>query len=167
MNMSDVQKKRIRAGHQAASTGIIAQVRDTLQASEKNYSRLQQQLQALKDKLEVLWSLDAEILDSIAPTEEDVSSEIEGADIVREEIEVAVIDIEMALEREKCSNATTLERNPYLPLPLIKCEQVGHHVQRTFPDLRTFLTKFLAERCQHLLFLFHFIGNLICSMGAK
>lgn len=110
--MSDVQKKRIRAGHRAASTGIIAQVRDTLQASEKNYSRLKQQLQALKDKLEVLWSLDAEILNSVAPTEEDESLEIEGADIVREEIEVAVIDIETALEREKCFNATTLERKP-------------------------------------------------------
>ena len=71
---------------------------------------------------------DAEILDSVALAEEDASGEIEGADIVREKLEVAVIDIEMALQREKHSNSTMLERESVsFPLPLIKCEQVHHH----------------------------------------
>ena len=39
-----------------------------------------------------------------------MSGEIEGADIVKEDIEIAVIDIEMALEREKCSDATTQKK---------------------------------------------------------
>ena len=55
------------------------QVRNTLKASEKNYLKLKQQLQVLRDKLELLQGLDAEILDSVALAEEDVSGEIEGA----------------------------------------------------------------------------------------
>ena len=66
------KKKRIRAGHRASVTRIIAQVQQALESEELNSSKLKQQLQTLREKVDVLRKLDSDILSALE-TEEDIT----------------------------------------------------------------------------------------------
>ena len=116
------KKKRIRAGHRALVTRIIAQVLQALEYKELNSSKLKQQLQTLREKVDVLRKLDSYILSALE-TEEDISGDIEQADIVKETLESTIFDLEAALTTQEQNNLPTVQltlRNPsqsncYLP----------------------------------------------------
>ncbi|KAL5475814.1 hypothetical protein EMCRGX_G025680 [Ephydatia muelleri] len=90
------KKKRVRAGHRGSVTRTLTQVQGTLDAEERNTSKLSLALRTLKEKLAIICELDAAILDATV-REQDVYSEIEEADIYREKMELAISEIELAL----------------------------------------------------------------------
>ena len=108
------KKKRIRAGHRASVTRIIAQVQQALESEELNSSKLKQQLQTLREKVDVLRKLDSDILSALE-TEEDITGDIEQADIVKETLESTIFDLEAALTTQEQNNSPTVQptlRNP-------------------------------------------------------
>ena len=68
--------------------------------------KLKQQRDSLQQKLNTLRQLDAEILDLVA--EEEIEGEIEGADLLEENVQLAIANIENALSpKVVCSNVNT------------------------------------------------------------
>ena len=68
--------------------------------------KLKQQRDSLLQKLSTLWQLDAEILDIV--TEEEIEGEIEPADLLEENVQLAIAKIENALSpKVVCSNVNT------------------------------------------------------------
>ena len=68
--------------------------------------KLKQQRNSLLQKLSTLWQLDAEILDIV--TEEEIEGEIEPADLLEENVQLAIANIENALSpKVVCSNVNT------------------------------------------------------------
>ena len=68
--------------------------------------KLKQQRDSLLQKLSTLWQLDAEILDIV--TEEEIEGEIEPADLLEENVQLAIANIENALSpKVVCSNVNT------------------------------------------------------------
>ena len=59
------KKKRVRAGHQASATRMIGKAEEQLVAESPNAVKLSQHELSLKEKLETLGQLDAEILDLV------------------------------------------------------------------------------------------------------
>ena len=104
----------MRAGHRASVTRIIAQVQQALESEELNSSKLKQQLQTLREKVDVLRKLDSDILSALE-TEEDITGDIEQADIVKETLESTIFDLEAALTTQEQNNSPTVQptlRNP-------------------------------------------------------
>ena len=85
------KNKRIRAGHKSSVTRIIAQVKETLEADDWNAAKLKQHLQLLQGKQNILNKLDAEILEGLE-TEDEITGEIELADIFKENVAMTIID---------------------------------------------------------------------------
>ena len=110
------KKKRIRAGHRASVTRIIAQVQQALESEELNSSKLKQQLQTLREKVDVLRKLDSDILSALE-TEEDITGDIEQADIVKETLESTIFDLEAALTTQEQNNLPTVGLQPTLRNP--------------------------------------------------
>ena len=71
-------KNKMRAGHRASATKMIGQVYEALVDTEINLSRLKQQKTVIEEKMNLLWRLDEEILDSLTE-EEEIVEEIEQA----------------------------------------------------------------------------------------
>ena len=68
--------------------------------------KLKQQRDSLLQKLSTLWQLDAENLDIV--TEEEIEGEIEPADLLEENVQLAIANIENALSpKVVCSNVNT------------------------------------------------------------
>ena len=68
--------------------------------------KLKKQRDSLLQKLSTLWQLDAEILDIV--TEEEIEGEIEPADLLEENVQLAIANIENALSpKVVCSNVNT------------------------------------------------------------
>ena len=68
--------------------------------------KLKQQRDSLLQKLSTLWQLDAEILDIV--TEEEIEGQIEPADLLEENVQLAIANIENALSpKVVCSNVNT------------------------------------------------------------
>ena len=68
--------------------------------------KLKQQRDSLLQKLSTLWQLDAEILDIV--TEEEIEGEVEPADLLEENVQLAIANIENALSpKVVCSNVNT------------------------------------------------------------
>eukprot|EP00731_Ephydatia_muelleri_P035515 Em0131g2a len=88
--MEQLSRKKVRAGHKGSVKRILAEVRDMLESPQENSSKLSQQLQTLKEKREILTKLDADALN-------DLVEEITQADIYREGIDLAMVDIRDAL----------------------------------------------------------------------
>ena len=86
------RKKKVRVGHKGFVKRILAEVRDMLESPQDNSSKLSQQLQTLKEKREILTKLDAEIVDALN-YENGLVEEITQADIYREGIDLAIVDI--------------------------------------------------------------------------
>lgn len=101
------KKKRIRAGHKSSVTRIIAQVKETLEEDDWNAAKLKQHLQLLQGKQDILNKLDAEILEGLE-TEDEITGEIEQADIFKENIAITIIDSKtMHLRRHRLEIETT------------------------------------------------------------
>ena len=101
MNAQELtKKKRIRAGHKSSVNRIIAQVKETLEADDWNAAKLKQHLQLLKGKQDILNKLDAEILEGLE-TEDEITGEIEQADIFNENVAMTIIDLETALGEQQ------------------------------------------------------------------
>ena len=110
-----IRKRRVRGGHKASVSRTLTLVKEALQTPEANASKLKQYLRLLRDKLSIIETLDSEILDLVTG-EEEITEEIGQADIFRETVEVAIIDIEAALAIDEQANRptspVTRERTP-------------------------------------------------------
>ena len=110
-----IRKRRVRGGHKASVSRTLTLVKEALQTPEANASKLKQYLRLLRDKLSIIETLESEILDLVAG-EEEITEEIGQADIFRETVEVAIIDIEAALAIDEQANRptspVTRERTP-------------------------------------------------------
>eukprot|EP00731_Ephydatia_muelleri_P027563 Em0019g436a len=82
MSAEITKKKRVRAGHKATVGRIIADAKTALEAQERSIPKLEQQQKKLREKYEIIKKLDGEIQSQIE-AEDDVSNEIEQADIVK------------------------------------------------------------------------------------
>ena len=91
------RKKKMRGAHRSSVTRMITQVEELLRAEpeELNVSQLKQKRQALVGKTELLTKLDEEILTTIE--EDGLEDEVEQADLVRERIELTIINLDSAL----------------------------------------------------------------------
>lgn len=90
------RKKKVRAAHRASVTRMVGQARELLSAETGSEpARLKQKRDALVAKAELLIKLDADILEDIH--EDELEGEIDGADAVRERIELTIIELDSAL----------------------------------------------------------------------
>ena len=114
-----VRKKRIRGGHRASTTRIIAQAVLILNSEERNAARLRQIETAPREKLGVLEKLDAEIIDLML-TEEALAEEIKQADAFKEKIQVMLLELEAALAtgHGRVSTVTSHGRASISPSPM-------------------------------------------------
>ena len=91
------RKKKVRAAHRASVTRMIDQVQEMLSSGEGlNAAKSKQRKQALQAKTELLNKLDEEIVKMVP--EDGLDEEVEQADIVRERIELAIIELNGALD---------------------------------------------------------------------
>ena len=90
------KKKRVRAGHRASASRLIAQVESTDESPELNAPMMNRIVQTLKEKLDIIRKLDEEILEAISE-EEEIKDEIEQADIYREKIDMAIISMQIRI----------------------------------------------------------------------
>ena len=84
---------------------MITQSKEMLESGELSAAKLKQKRRALQLKSELLLKLDAEIVEVVE--EDRLDKEVEQADIVRERIELAIIDLDSAL-RCSCQGTQTL-----------------------------------------------------------
>ena len=91
------RKKKMRGAYRSSVTRMITQVEELLRAEpgELNVSQLKQKRQALVGKTELLTKLDEEIQATIE--EDGLEDEVEQADLVRERIELTIINLDSAL----------------------------------------------------------------------
>ena len=103
MSEQVAKRKWMRAGHKASASRIITQVTTTIESPQVNLAVLKRMAENLREKQATITKLDAEILEAI--TEEDeIKEEIKQADIYREKVELAIIDLESeicTIERHK------------------------------------------------------------------
>ena len=108
------RKRRVRAGHRASVSRIISQVYENMEGSddpERKLSKARQQDNALKEKLQVLRTLDSEILE-LTVADDDVVEEIQKADEYAERLQLALIDLERVLKESKSRPSSPGVRQP-------------------------------------------------------
>ena len=108
MRMAEaLAKKRIRAGHRGSATRIVRQITEALVGDTPDRDRLSLLRITLKEKLETIKTLDAEIVDLIQD-EGGLVDGIEQADTYKETLYEAILKVDRLL------NATppTLEAPP-------------------------------------------------------
>ena len=133
------RKKKIRAAHRASVTRMITQSKEMLGSGEA--AKLKQKKQTLQLKSELLLKLDAEIVEMVE--EDGLDEEVEQADVVQERIELAIIDLDSALDRAMAtkvykpsashsaeSGETTDELTD--PIPPLE-DSTGHNSHETTP----------------------------------
>ena len=89
MSAEIAKKKRVRASHKASVARIISDAKRGLDATERNFLRLEQQRKKLQEKHETILKLDVEIQGLLEAADE-VSSEIEQADVFSDEMELTL-----------------------------------------------------------------------------
>ena len=108
------RKRRVRAGHRALVSRIISQVYENMEGSddpERKLSKARQQDNALKEKLQVLRTLDSEIRE-LTVADDDVVEEIQKADEYAERLQLALIDLERVLKESKSRPSSPGVRQP-------------------------------------------------------
>ena len=105
----ELARKQWQCGrHRSSAKRIISSAIDVLGGGDisqvqEHKIKLKQQRDSLLQKLSTLWQLDAEILDIV--TEEEIEGEIEPADLLEENVQLAIANIENALSpKVVCSN---------------------------------------------------------------
>ena len=108
----ELARKQWQCGrHRSSAKRIISSAIDVLGGGDISQVqelkiKLKQQRDSLLQKLSTLWQLDAEILDIV--TEEEIEGEIEPADLLEENVQLAIANIENALSpKVVCSNVNT------------------------------------------------------------
>ena len=91
------KKRRTRAGHKASATRTCGQIEGIVAAETPDLSRLTLLRLTLREKLDVIKTLDAEIVDSI-DNEAELTREIEQADTYRETLFSALVKADKLLE---------------------------------------------------------------------
>ena len=86
------KKKPVRAGHKSSATRMIGNAEDLLKTAGSDILRLTQSSRSLKEKLDVLTTLDNEIVNLV--DEGAVADEIEQADTFKEGIYSTMVKIE-------------------------------------------------------------------------
>ena len=105
------RKRRQHAGRRTSAKRIILSVIDVLGGGNisqvlEHEIKVKQQRDSLQQKLNTLRQLDAEMLDLVA--EEEIEGEIERADLLEENVQLAIANIEKALSpKVVCSNLNT------------------------------------------------------------
>ena len=102
-----VKKKRMRAGHKASTSRIVAQVKTTIESPQVNLAVLKRMAENLREKLATIMKLDEEILESLTG-EDEITDEIETADVYREKVDLAIIELESeisAIEQHEASKS--------------------------------------------------------------
>ena len=104
------KKKRIRAGHGASATLTVRQITEVLEGDTPDRDQLSLLRITLKEKVETIKALDAEIVDLIED-EGGLADEIEQADTYRETLYESILKVDRIL------NATppTSEAPPTTP----------------------------------------------------
>lgn len=87
-------RKKIRAGHRASATRLLNQIDAALGEDLPNADHLTLLKMSLKEKLDTLRSLDSEIVELIP--EEELVKEIEQADEYKENVYLALTEINKA-----------------------------------------------------------------------
>ena len=90
------KKKRVRGAHRSSVTRLIGQVDEAIDS--KDVRRMRQLKQSLTDKSNVLAKLDDELIELVG--EEELETEVEQADLIREKICFAVVSIEDVVAQE-------------------------------------------------------------------
>ena len=102
------RKRKVRAAHRGSVTRIVGQVYESLECEEAlNLPKLRQQKLLLAEKLNVLSKLDDELIEMVG--EDELDSEVEQADVIKEKIRVCIMDIEQAFERSSISRTTPVD----------------------------------------------------------
>ena len=84
---------RRRAGHRATVTRLVNELNEVIASGDTG--RLRQMKQSLGDKIDILSHLDEQILSMVI--DDQVESEIEHVDLIREKAELAIINIDAKL----------------------------------------------------------------------
>ena len=99
------RKRKVRVAHHRSVTRIVSQVYESLESGEAlNLPRLRQQKSQLSGKLDVLSKLDDELIEMVA--EDELDTEVEQADVIKEKIGLCIMDIDQALERASSHKVT-------------------------------------------------------------
>ena len=115
------KKKRIRADHKASATKTITQIDEILASKAPDKSRLSLLRLTLKEKLETVKTLDAEVIELIE--DETLADEIEQADSYRESIFSALIKI------DQLDGAPPTNPDPHPPTRATPTESRGSRVR--------------------------------------
>ena len=97
-------------------TRIIAQVQQASEFEELNNSKLKQQLQTLRKKVDVLRRLHSDILSALE-TEENITGDIEQEDTITETLESTILDLEAALMTREQNILPTIQPTFGNPAP--------------------------------------------------
>ena len=101
------RKKRVRAAHRGSVTRLLGQVDETLESVDTR--RLKQLKESLIGKRDILLALDDELIELV--NEEQVDTEVEQADLIKEKISFAVISIDDALGELESPPQTTRRKH--------------------------------------------------------
>ena len=103
------KKTRARGAHRASVTKTITQVYENINAATDgpNKAKLEQQKLALSDENDVLSKLNAELINLV--DEDDLDEEIQHCDEIKYKIDLALIDIDIVLNRKgkRCSRTSS------------------------------------------------------------
>ena len=123
MSEEATKKRKIRGGHRTSTKRTInasSTILDDFDPSNKELTeRLQQQKITLKEKLDILQTLDNEIL-AIAE-EKDIEKEIEDSDVLRERVHATIVKIDSALSSTNPPSLASSEAT----------QEVGNHNSNT------------------------------------
>ena len=133
------RKRWQRARHRSSVKRIISSVIDVLGGGDISQVReheikLKQQRDSLQQKLNTLRQPDAEILDLVA--EEEIEGEIERADLLEENVQLAIANIENALlPKVVCLNVNTKANGrkarrqmKFKSEVILRCLQLQHRI---------------------------------------
>ena len=113
------RKRRQRGGHRSSTTRIISSAIEVLATGDvsqfaQHAVKLNQQRASLQQKQITLRQLDAEILALVG--EDEIEAEIEGADLVEENIQLAIANIDNALSSNANPNTVVSNQSAQSPV---------------------------------------------------
>ena len=144
MSEALAKKKRTRAGHKACATRTCGQIEGIVAADVPDLSRLALQRLTLKEKLDTIKTLDAEIIDLI-DDEGELTREIEQPDTYRETLFSALIKTDEHLEATL--SCLPVARFPTLSTPTVTTTTRSNLVRLSKLHMRRFngdLTKWMG-----------------------
>ena len=107
MSAEALTKKKTRAGHKASGTRTVRHIDEIVAAEEPDKARLALLQLALKEKLETIKKLDAEIVDLI-DDEAVLTEEIEQADGYKETLFSALLKADKILKGGSLSSPNSM-----------------------------------------------------------